>query len=144
MFSAKVITGIQIFSELEPLRNKKEGISNRKCAVSSKEIVQNCTTPDFVVKSVLVTMLRCGWLDKNYRGYFLLVNPSNLTLYDMYIKLHDGIPMGEYIEGSSQNNLYRHLDKWSKVVQTEDEIMQNLISVLKNTRFADIITCVEG
>lgn len=43
MFSAKVITAVQIFQELEPLMNKKEASSSRKCVISIKELTEKCT-----------------------------------------------------------------------------------------------------
>lgn len=144
MFSAKVIAMIHILSKLEPLINTQEGMSRRKCVVSINEFTADSMISRYVVKSVLMTMLRCKWIDKNHRGYYLLIEPSSITLYDMYIELHEGIPIGESVVGSSMCNLYRHSDKWSKVAQIEDEIMQYLTCVLSNTRFADIRTCVEG
>jgi len=94
----------------------------------------------------LATMLRCKWLDKNHRGYFLLIEPDTLTLYDIYTTLHGGIPIGESsMQGRyGLNSNYHHSDKWSKIVQIEDEITQYMITKFRNIKIVGMRTNLEG
>jgi|WetSurMetagenome_2_1015567.scaffolds.fasta_scaffold13470_1 DNA-binding IscR family transcriptional regulator len=138
MLSSKIIAAVEIIQALEPILDKKEGTRNLKLrSLNSSLLSVMCTEPLHIILRALKNLTKYKWIGRNSGGYYLIIHPEDVSLYDLYKILHGGIPLGDVADGLNKN--YRDIHQWIKMEKTEDRLMNILENELRQIKLSDMI-----
>lgn len=108
---------------------------------SSVEIAQQIHCEPTALRKILSRLTEAGYIEVRQGrggGYTLARQPGEITLSEVYLSLHDDVPMLDGMLDTTGNHLFGH-----KVRQSFDQIMTDIRveveQVLKSYTIADLI-----